>query len=119
MGLIMIAVAIPLMIFYASHSELESFEDFYGYNKYSLGNIGGSTALCFIAHSNKIPMTLMCPSGVISIDATSEKTGEMIFDLGIIPNQSPINTYCSNQAFKDPANCSSLLKMDTLRSVLV
>ena len=64
-------------------------------------------------------MTLSCTSGLISIDALSEKTGETIFSAGIIPKDSKVNTYCSNSAFYDPVNCSSLIDREALQTTLM
>ena len=59
-----------------------------GYFYWSLGHMGGAQALCEITGFNKekeTPQTLSCPAGYISLDAKSDKTGERIFDAGIIP----------------------------------
>jgi len=61
----------------------------------------------------------MCTTGIISLDYKTEKTGEIIFESGIIPSSSDVNTYCANSAFKDPANCSSLIDQKSLRELLM
>jgi len=48
MGVITV-ISIPLMCIYASHDDLWHYPKYY-FNRYSLGNMGGSTAIC--AHSS-------------------------------------------------------------------
>ena len=45
MGLIMF-FSVPLMLFYASYSDLVQDTESYFFNQFSLGNLGGSTSLC-------------------------------------------------------------------------
>ena len=68
--------------------------------------------------TSKYPFTIQCSSGLISLDAVSHETGEPAFDVGIIPKSNPVNFYCSNTAFTDPANCSSFIDRFRLREQL-
>ena len=48
--------------------------------------MGANESLCHIKPiTSEYPFTLQCSSGVISIDMVSHKTGDPIFDVGIIP----------------------------------
>ena len=48
----------------------------------------------------------MCTTGIISLDIKTEKTGEEMFDVGIIPSSAEVLNYCMGSAFEDSANCS-------------
>ena len=111
MSLLMV-LSIPLMCAYASYDDLAHYTE-YSWNRFSLGNMGGSNAICESSEFNsegKAPLILSCSTGVISIDIKTEKTGEAIFEAGIIPSSSDVTNYCINAAFEDAANCSSLIK---------
>ena len=49
---------------------------------------------------------MQCKSGTISLEEKSRKTGEDIFDFGIIPHEDKINNYCSNEVFRHPNGCT-------------
>ena len=75
--------------------------------------MGGSNAICIDSNfnqENEKPTLLVCSTGVISLDIKTEKTGEAIFDAGIIPSSSKINNFCNNEAFTDASKCSDLVK---------
>jgi len=63
-------------------------------------------------------LALTCDTGFLSIDALSDKTGELVFDVGIIPVSTNVNTYCSNSAFDDPISCSDLIDRAALKVTL-
>ena len=108
MSLLMV-LSVPLMAIYASYNDLEHYTE-YGWNRYSLGNMGGANALCvnsgFDSQSTK-PVALMCTTGIISLDIKTEKTGEEMFDAGIIPSSAEVLNYCMSSAFEDSTNCSN------------
>ena len=100
MMMLLMLVMVPLMLFYARHDDLEHDLTEYMWNQYSLGNLGGSEAICESRTvDNQTPLILDCTTGVISIDKIAEKTGLPVFDIGIVPTSSLTNTYCSNEAF--------------------
>ena len=47
MGLIL-TLSVPLMLFYASFDGLEHLKSLYSFNQFSMGNLGGNSALCHI-----------------------------------------------------------------------
>ena len=111
MSLLMV-LSIPLMCAYASYDDLAHYTE-YSWNRYSLGNMGGSDAICESSEFNaegKAPLILSCTTGVINLDIKTEKTGEAIFEAGIIPRSLDVKNFCTNTAFEDGANCSSLIK---------
>ena len=76
MSLLMV-LSIPLMIAYASYNDLEHYTE-YNWNQFSLGNMGGSHAICKSSEFNsekEKPTILSCTTGVISLDIKTEKTG--------------------------------------------
>ena len=109
-------LSVPLMVFYATYSDLDVPGLDYAFNKYSLGNMGASESLCHVKPvTSPFPTKLKCSSGLISLDTVCDKTGEPIFDVGIIPKSTHVKTYCSNSAFDDPANCSSFINKPHLQ----
>ena len=66
-------VSIPVMLIYASYGDLES-DPNYAFNQYSLGNMGGSRALCSGSTIiyDEIPLPLSCSTGVISLGALDD-----------------------------------------------
>ena len=65
--------------------------------------------------SSDISIPLTCTTGVIQIDQIAQKTKESIFDVGIIPRSSQVNTYCTNRIIEDENKCSDYLNKDKLR----
>ena len=105
----------PLMYIYAEHSDLKYDDSAYMWNQYSLGNLGGSEAICKVnSISANIPMTLSCTTGVIDFETRSDKTGKRIFDAGIVPISQPVSTICSREAFNDLEECSKHVDKDIL-----
>ena len=45
-------------------------------------------------------------------------TGNPLFSTGIIPHSEPVNDYCTNKDFFDPAKCSDFLEKDKLKADL-
>ena len=111
----LLIIIVPLMLMFASYDDLKLLPG-YSFNQYSLGNMGGTDAFCGIStfHDDGMAIPIQCTTGIIDIDAVGEETGKPIFDAGIIPKSSSVNTYCANSAFEDPAKCSSYLKKDKL-----
>ena len=119
MVLIIMGVTTVIMLIYGSHDGLEG-KSGYEFNAYSLGNMGGSSALCAIStfQFEQMAIPMKCNSGLISLDSVSTNTDKPIFDAGIIPKSSDQNTYCTNESFEDPAKCSSFLDTVALKSFL-
>ena len=116
MGLVML-ISLPLMMIYASYDDLKQLPG-YNFNRYSLGNLGGSNAVCGTSeftHGQYMPLS--CSSGLITIDAIASNTNAPIFEVGIVPTAIKVNTYCTN-TFEDPAQCSKFVNKDALRSYL-
>lgn len=122
---LMIAMAIitvatlPLIGIYASYDDLAQLPG-YSFNQYTLGNFGGADAFCSQStfKSAEMAIPVKCNSGVLSLDVVSEKTGDKIFDVGIIPSSAKLTTYCTAESFKDPANCSDYLDKTAISSFL-
>lgn len=59
-------VTVPLMLIYSSHDALAQMPG-YSFNQYTLGNFGGSDALCAIStfESDDMAIPLTCPTGNI------------------------------------------------------
>lgn len=107
--------AAPLFYIYADHGDLKFDESSYMVNQYSLGNLGGSEAICKVnSIGANVPMSLSCTTGVIDFDTISDKTGKRVFDAGIIPISQPVSTYCSRDAFVDEDECSKGVDKDKL-----
>ena len=70
---ILMLASIPVMFLYASYGDLEALPNYY-FNQYSLGNMGGSKALCKGATViyDAIPLPLSCSTGVIRLDALDD-----------------------------------------------
>ena len=86
-------------------------------NKYTLGNMGGSDAMCAKSSiQDERTITLSCTTGQISIDALSKYEGTPILDIGIIPKSIKNNNHCSNAVFDDPANCSSFIDKQAMEA---
>ena len=112
-------LSVPLMLVYASHSDLLYDENEYSLNKFSLGNMGGSEAICTVQSlSESTPINLICTTGIISIDTISHNSGLPIFDVGLIPRHSKNHQHCSNDAFNDQRNCSDKIDRDKVRAKL-
>lgn len=114
-------VTVPLMMTFSSFDALAAYPG-YGWNQYTLGNIGGADSFCaqstFMGPASAIAVE--CPSGtVVSITKKADNTGSSILDFGIIPNTADVNTYCMNSAFTDAANCSSYVNKVSLTRDLV
>ena len=117
MGVIML-ISIPLMMLFASYDDLKQIPG-YSFNQYSLGNVGGSTAICSTsAFTSDQNMPLSCTSGLITIDAIATNTEAPIFEVGIVPTAIKVNTHCANSAFEDPAQCSKFVDKDALHNYL-
>ena len=92
------------------------------FNQFTLGNMGGSDAICEISPINKAHsdrnsvMPLTCTSGLIQIDYIADNTQAPIFEAGIIPDYTEVSTYCTNRVFDDPAQCTSFLDIDSLKA---
>lgn len=73
----------------------------------SLGNMGGATTLCLQIphHIEDFDLKLECPSGSLDPYAKS-KSGEKIFQIGIVNADLTDSTACSIDALNDPYNCS-------------
>jgi len=54
-------------------------------------------------------INIQCNTGVINLDSIDAKSGNTLFQTGIINKAQELPTYCSNDAFNDPYNCSSYL----------
>jgi len=109
-GIITLVLA-PIMMTFASFDALATFPG-YDFNQYTLGNIGGSSAVCQQATftGKYTALSIDCPAGtVIDLTAKAENTGAAIFDYGIIPSTADVNTYCMSSAFEDADNCSSYM----------
>jgi hypothetical protein len=64
-------------------------------------------------------LSIDCPNGTeISLSAVATNTGNPMFDAGIIPSTSDVNTYCMNSAFTDPDSCSSKLNTQAMKNDL-
>ena len=116
MMLLIMFVTIPLSLIYASYSDLEEQPGYY-FNRHSLGNMGGSDAICAKNSilDNRI-ITLSCSSGLISLDAVTKIDKEPIFDVGIIPKSINNNNHCANGVFDDPAKCSKYVDRHAMYS---
>ena len=115
MGCIMLATT-PLMFYYASFEDLKNYPSYY-FNRFSMGNMGGSDALC---QSSTIgsSVALSCSSGVISIDAIAANTDKPLYDTGIIPSTSSMKTYCTNSMMEDEFKCSDYLNKEKIAQQL-
>ena len=114
-----IIMLIP-MFWYSSWGTLKAFPD-YGVNSISLGNIGGSDVICdhSIFDRETTEFSLHCPANtVFAMDAVAENTGKQLFEVGIIPGDSNVLTYCSNDYFTDKKKCSDLIEEARLREVI-
>ena len=118
MSIIMI-VSVPLMLIYASYNDLSTLPG-YEFNAFSLGNIGGSTAVCAVTtfQNDSMEIPLKCRSGQLSMTAVAENTQKPLFDYGIIPASSQVISYCSNGAFEDASRCSEYIDSERLMAGL-
>lgn len=112
-------VTLPLLFMNASYDDLAQLPN-YSFNQYTLGNYGGADAFCSQStfKSDEMAIPIKCTSGVLSLDAVSEKTGKKIFDVGIIPKSAKMTTYCTAESFSDPANCSDYLDKTAITNFL-
>ena len=102
LALLMTLFVAPLLYIYADHGDLKYDDSSYIWNQYSLGNLGGSEAICKVnSIGANVPMSLSCTTGVIDFDTISDKTGKRVFDAGIVPISQTVSTYCSREAFND------------------
>ena len=115
--ILIMVLSVPMMLKFASYNDLESVHPDYETNQYSLGNMGGSDVCCAISNLNTdlSVLDLKCRTGLISIDAITYDTKEPIFDAGIMPASSDVNTHCTDNSFTDQ-RCSDLLDKDKLRA---
>jgi len=112
-------VTIPLMLIYSSHGALAD-KPGYSFNQYTLGNFGGSNAICAIStfEENDMTIPLSCPVGNIQIVNVAINTGLPIFDAGIIHASNSVSTVCTNTVLEDPNKCSNFLNKDKLKYYL-
>mmetsp|Transcript_10851 Transcript_10851/g.14604 ORF Transcript_10851/g.14604 Transcript_10851/m.14604 type:complete len:316 (+) Transcript_10851:248-1195(+) len=108
-------VMFPLMYTLSRFSALEQFPS-YSTNKYTLGNIGGADSLCNHATfmgGDKTIVSMQCgTNSLIDLDAFASNTNTVLFDIGIIPQEAPVNTYCSNVDDEYLKKCESFVNKD-------
>ena len=107
-------VTVPLMLIYASHDGLSQ-QPGYSFNQYTLGNFGGSDALCAISTFDSEDQTipLSCATGEIQTTTVADNTGKAIFDAGIIGASSKVSTVCTRSVIEND-KCSKFLDMDLM-----
>ena len=112
--------AFPLMWFYSENTSLQQYPGFM-ISKFSLGNLGGASVQCFHAMytSKGSRFDIMCPSGLIELNALGSDNGKPVFDAGIIQASSELKNYCAASSFDDPYGCSSYFKQEAFRSELM
>ena len=72
MTLIITGCLVPLMLVYSNHDALVDLPN-YGWNQYTLGNIGGADTFCAQStfQSPEMAIPIKCSSGLIDLDAVS------------------------------------------------
>ena len=102
---------IPLMCVFSKSESLAKLPG-YDFNQFTLGNLGGSSISCVQAKFNsaKTDMQIDCPwNTLISVTAIAQNTNKAIYDAGILNSADKVSTYCSNDAFEDPDDCTQYL----------
>ena len=90
-------VMMPLMWQLSSFEALSNYPTFSD-AKYTLGNIGGAQSICAAASfmHEGTSLRLECPPGtLLDFAAVSSYPAGKLFDVGLIPADSKINTYCA------------------------